>query len=77
MAVNEQWEYCQLMGDQVYFLSDVTIQHKAVWPVVWRDLGLGGWELVAAGGNPPPSPLIFYFKRQVQPGRAIDDAAKA
>jgi hypothetical protein len=36
---------------------------------VWEDLGLAGWELVAASGDPPA--VLFMFKRQVLPGRHI------
>jgi hypothetical protein len=72
MAQDVQWEYCHIVtgANKVVFMDKTFIGHQAPEPISWYELGLGGWELVAVVGNWP------YFKRQVQPGRAIDDVAK-
>jgi hypothetical protein len=67
-----QWEYCHLLDKTVHFMGTTDIAHNAPLPVIWHDLGLEGWELVGMTAVA----AMFVFKRQVQPGRAIDNVAE-
>jgi hypothetical protein len=77
--MSQQWEYCVLVhvideppSSLCYYGLSGAILHE---PVDWDDavarLGAAAWELVGIAAD---RSTTLYFKRPLQPGRAIDDA---
>ena len=76
--MSQQWEYCHLSyrsEDNVVVYHDRSgqiVRHDVDQTSAMAQLGLAGWELVGIHFSERSS--NYYFKRLIEPGRAIDDA---
>jgi hypothetical protein len=79
--MGQQWEYCKLSIDAsrtvlIYCGRSEWLKPRAIgFYEAMERLGVAGWELVSvAQVNDGVVSSELYFKRPVEPGRAIDDA---
>ncbi len=79
--MGQQWEYCKIAlisGSTalIYCGRSEWLKPRAVaFYEAMERLGAAGWELVSVSqGSDTLNSTELYFKRPVEPGRAIDDA---
>ncbi len=81
--MGQQWEYCKISsssGSTVLFYcgrSEWLKPRSIAFYEALERLGTAGWELVDVsqmGDDATVSATELYFKRPIEPGRAIDDA---
>lgn len=79
--MSQRWEYCKVSNGAgntllTYCGRDEWLNPRAVaFFEAMEQLGNAGWELVSVlQTGAPLDSLELYFKRPIEPGRAIDEA---
>jgi hypothetical protein len=79
--MGQQWEYCKITmsagsTDLIYCGRSEWLNPRAIaFYEAMETLGAAGWELVSVSQvQDTPISRELYFKRPIEPGRAIHDA---